>query len=153
MRKNIQAFTLIELLVTITIIMILSSVAVIGLNSIRDKAQDASRLSSIRELQISLEAYKSVNGTYPEASTQGTATYITGLTPTFMTKLPVDRVQSETIGFHYAVSSDKKTYCVYVKGSVLKPEAQADLYSTTCPKTWVACKGTSVATLTTCPIN
>ena len=118
MTKNIifnrrkSGFTLIELLVTVSIIAILSSIAIYGLTSVRQKAQDTSVLSSLRDLQISLEAYKSVNGKYPDAGTQGTADYVNGLTPAFIAKLPVDKMQSATTGFQYSVSADKKTYCV-----------------------------------------
>lgn len=149
-KNNLTGFTLIELLVSITIIVILSSFGIYGLTSIRQKAQDTSHLSGLRDLQISLEAYKSVNNVYPDAGTQGTNSYITNLAPSFISKLPVDSVQSGTTGYQYAVSSDKKTYCVYIRGSIFKPESQTDLYSTACPKTWVACKGKDVTSLTTC---
>jgi prepilin-type N-terminal cleavage/methylation domain-containing protein len=148
--KKINAFTLIELLVTVTIIGILSSIAVYGLTSVRQKAQDTSHLSSIRDLQLSLEAYKSVNNTYPDAGTQGSGNYILNLAPGFIGKLPVDPIQSASNGFQYNVSSDKKTYCIYVRGSIFKPESQPDLYSSSCAKTWVACKGANVSALTTC---
>ncbi len=145
-----KAFTLIELLVVVTIIGILSSVAIYGLTSVRQKAQDTSSLSSIRDLQIALEAYKSVNGKYPDAGTQGGNAYINGLTPSFITKLPTAKIQSASTGFQYTVSSDKKTYCVYVRGSISKPQSQTELYSASCPNTWTACKGTDVTSLTTC---
>ncbi len=149
--KKISGFTLIELLVTITIIGILSSIAIYGLSATREKAQDTSHLSSIRDVQLALEAYKSVNNIYPDAGTQGGNAYIVNLAPNFITKLPVSPVQSASAGFQYAVSSDKKTYCVYIRGTVFKPESQQEMYSASCPKTWTACKGKDVAGLTTCP--
>jgi prepilin-type N-terminal cleavage/methylation domain-containing protein len=148
--KKINGFTLIELLVTVSIIGILSSVAIVGLSSTRQKAQDTSYLSSIRDLQLSLEAYKSVNGSYPDAGAEGAAEYIVGLTPSFITKLPTGTSQTGTGGFDYTVDSDKKTYCVYVRGVVFKPESQKDMAFTSCPKTWVACKGKNTTALNTC---
>ena len=68
-KKNFSGFTLIELLVTVTIIGILSSIAITGLSSTRQKAQDTSYLSNLRDLQLALEAYKSVNGKYPAIGT------------------------------------------------------------------------------------
>ncbi len=148
--RKINGFTLIELLVTVTIIAILSSVAIYGLTSVRQKAQDTSVLSSLRELQMALEAYKSVNGKYPDAGTQGGSSYISGLTPDFLSKLPVDKMQNANNGFQYTVSTDKKTYCVYAKNIVFKPDSQASMYSTACPQTWTVCKGKDVTSLTTC---
>jgi prepilin-type N-terminal cleavage/methylation domain-containing protein len=145
-----SAFTLVELMVAITIIAIISGISIFGLTSIRQKAQDTSHLSAIKDLQLSLEAYKSVNGKYPVAGTQGGSDYIVGLTPTFMSKLPTVSGQSSTYGFSYTTSSDNKTYCVYVKGAIFKPESQSDMYSATCPKTWTACKGIDTSTLSTC---
>lgn len=148
--KNISGFTLIELLVTVSIIGILSSVAIVGLSSTRQKAQDTSYLSSIRDLQLSLEAYKSVNGSYPDAGADGSADYIVGLTPSFITKLPTGGSQTGTGGFDYTVDDAKKTYCVYVRNVVFKPESQKDLAFAQCPNTWVACKGKDTASLNTC---
>lgn len=60
--KHRNGFTLIELLVVIAIIGILSSVVVTSLNSAREKARDAARLSDIRQIQIALELYADQNG-------------------------------------------------------------------------------------------
>jgi hypothetical protein len=91
-----------------------------------------------------------VNGVYPDAGTQGTNSYIQSLAPSFINKLPVGSVQSAAAGFFYEVASDKKTYCVYARNIIFKPESQTDLYSSACPKTWVACKGKNVTGLVTC---
>jgi prepilin-type N-terminal cleavage/methylation domain-containing protein len=148
--KKIQGFTLIELLVTVTIIAILSGIAIVGLTSVRQKAQDTAHLSGIRDLQLSLEAYKSVNGVYPEAGTQGSLNdYISNLAPTFIGSLPNDG-KNNSNSYSYSVSSDKKTYCVYVINTIFKPESQSDLYKASCPKSWVACKGMDVNSLTNC---
>ena len=55
---NNKGFTLIELLVVIAIIGLLSTMAVISLNSARAKARDARRLSDVKQLStmLSLEA-------------------------------------------------------------------------------------------------
>jgi prepilin-type N-terminal cleavage/methylation domain-containing protein len=55
---NKKGFTLIELLVVIAIIGLLSTMAVISLNSARAKARDAKRLSDVKQLSttLSLEA-------------------------------------------------------------------------------------------------
>jgi len=53
--KSGAGFTLIELLVVIAIIGLLSSLAVVSLNSARQKARDARRVSDVRQLATLLE--------------------------------------------------------------------------------------------------
>jgi len=64
--KQKQAgFTLIELLVVISIIGVLSTLAVVSLNNARVKARDAKRVSDIRQVQTALELYLSDVDGYP----------------------------------------------------------------------------------------
>jgi prepilin-type N-terminal cleavage/methylation domain-containing protein len=53
--KKKKGFTLIELLVVIAIIGLLSTLAVVSLNSARQKARDAKRLSDIKQISTSIE--------------------------------------------------------------------------------------------------
>jgi len=53
--QNKKGFTLIELLVVIAIIGLLSTLAVVSLNSAREKARDARRLSDVKQLSTILE--------------------------------------------------------------------------------------------------
>lgn len=61
-----RGFTLIELLVVIAIIGLLSTLAVVSLNSARAKARDAKRLSDISQIQAALDHYYTDNNTYPQ---------------------------------------------------------------------------------------
>ena len=58
-------FTLIELLVVIAIIGILSSVVLASLNTAREKARDARRISDIGQISLALELYFDTNSRYP----------------------------------------------------------------------------------------
>lgn len=59
-----SGFTLIELLVVISIIGLLSTLAVVSLNNARAKARDARRLSDLKAVQTALEIYRDDNNDY-----------------------------------------------------------------------------------------
>ena len=63
-RKN-KGFTLIELLVVIAIIGLLSTLAVVALNSAREKARDAKRVADVKQVQTALELYFNDAQGYP----------------------------------------------------------------------------------------
>jgi prepilin-type N-terminal cleavage/methylation domain-containing protein len=60
-----RAFTLIELLVVISIIGILGSLIISGVNVARSKSRDAQRRQTLNELRDAIELYKTKNGHYP----------------------------------------------------------------------------------------
>ncbi len=64
--KNLlTGFTLIELLVVIAIIGLLSTLAVIALDSAREKSRDAKRVTDIKQMQTALELYFNDQKGYP----------------------------------------------------------------------------------------
>ncbi len=75
---NRKGFTLIELLVVITIIGLLSTLAVVSLNSARAKARDAKRVYDVKQLQTGLDLYLADGTNYPVhtgAITLGSTSY------------------------------------------------------------------------------
>lgn len=69
-RKNLsdsggKGFTLIELLVVISIIGVLSTIAMTSLNGARKKARDAKRLQDLKQVQYALEQQYAQAGAYP----------------------------------------------------------------------------------------
>ncbi len=58
-------FTLVELLVVIAIIAIIMVFAAVAVNSARSKERDATRLSSVRQMQSALENYFNETNMYP----------------------------------------------------------------------------------------
>ena len=68
MKMNIlskRGFTLIELLVVISIIGVLSSVVLASVTQAREKAQNAARLESTRQIDLAIQLYESTNGHAP----------------------------------------------------------------------------------------
>lgn len=137
-QKKFKGFTLIELMVALTIIAIMASLAIYGLPTVQKKGQDTQRLAGFRELQLAIEGYRGINGRYPAAGTSAT-NYVSGLTPGFISKLPQDTSQTSANGYKYAVSSDRKSYCLAVKNTVFKPDSQEDLVWGT--NSWKTCRG------------
>ena len=64
-KSNSKGFTLIELLVVIAIIGLLSTLAVVALNSARQKSRDSKRVADIKQIQTALELYFSDHNAYP----------------------------------------------------------------------------------------
>ncbi len=65
MNTKQKGFTLIELLVVISIIGILSTLAVVSLNDARAKARDAKRISDVKQVQTALELFLADRNGYP----------------------------------------------------------------------------------------
>ncbi len=64
--RNNTGFTLIELLVVISIIGLLSTLAVYAINVARVKARDSKRAAEVRQIISALELYLDENGYYPQ---------------------------------------------------------------------------------------
>lgn len=126
--KNRKGFTLIELLVVIAIIGLLATLAVVALNSARQKSRDAKRVADIKQVQTALElSFVETNG-YPTAATgtvlgsgnqvvlcdnASTATWqanSTGCTTVFMSLVPTNPTPG---GADYTyTSADGSTYSI-----------------------------------------
>jgi prepilin-type N-terminal cleavage/methylation domain-containing protein len=101
-----RAFTLIELLVVISIIGLLTTIAVVSLGSTRANARNARRKADLVQISKALELYYSDNGAYPSTGGSGTlygvcgrggsmadsgaGGWIPNLAPTYMAILPRD---------------------------------------------------------------
>jgi prepilin-type N-terminal cleavage/methylation domain-containing protein len=70
-RKLNAGFTIVELLIVIVIIGILAAIVIVAYNGIQSKAQTNAIYEEMVEWQKVLQAYKSVNGTYPNPAPTG----------------------------------------------------------------------------------
>lgn len=121
-----RGFTLIELLVVIAIIGVLSSVVLSSLNAARVKSRDTARRSDLQQLARALELYYFDNGRYPRElacdSSRGSDTgscaaateddwdyatpLVTGLVPTYISRMPVDPVNNNLYYYRYEPSGN-----------------------------------------------
>lgn len=115
---NKKGFTLVELLVVIAIIGLLSTMAVVALNSARAKSRDARRISDVKQIQTALELFYNDYGGYPSGGGTALATS-TGL-GTYMATVPTPPSPSDCTGIptpHYSYTSAASTtysleYCL-----------------------------------------
>jgi len=118
---NKKGFTLIELLVVIAIIGLLSTLAVVALGNARKKANDAKRVSDVKQTQTALELYYTDNNEYPTAAVAidlGDATNsclntsgfaAAGCTSPYMGLVPAGPGSSE---YYAYTSADGSTYSI-----------------------------------------
>ena len=79
--KNLtkKGFTLVELLVVISIIGLLSTIAIVSLGSARAKSRDTKRIADMKQISTALEQYYSDLGGYPAVGTM-LATWVSNAT-------------------------------------------------------------------------
>lgn len=111
-----KGFTLIELLVTTTVILLLTSIAIVSYASASKRSRDNKRISDLETVRSALEIYRSENGLYPVVSSfSNMVTELTG----FINQAPSD---PKTGNSYYYSSSDGSTYtlCAYIESTDLQ---------------------------------
>lgn len=121
--KN-KGFTLFELLVSISIIALLTAIAVVSFGGVNKKARDSRRGSDLEKIRIALESYRQVNGTYPVAMS-------TLVSSNFLQALPTDPKDDS----NYAATLNDYTYSL---GALME-----DSSSTNCSSSCGSCGSAS----------
>ncbi len=131
---NKKGFTLIELLIVVSIIGLLSTLAVVALGSARVKARDSKRLADLKQMQTALELYYTDQNAYPAGAGTGVATAIgttpyaclnniaagfgpTGCTSPYMAAIPTDP-KSGNYTYTYNAASSTYTLNATLEGAI-----------------------------------
>lgn len=158
-----KGFSLIELMVVIAIIGLLASVVLASLAGARTKSRDTKRKADIAQLSKALEEYYTANNGYPTTgsvwfgtsasggskTTSGGTAYIPGLTPTYLSLLPLDPLQATSGWSGYNYKSDGTSYKLILSdvGPETFPASTAPLYDPVRPTTaWMICSGSTACT-------
>jgi prepilin-type N-terminal cleavage/methylation domain len=118
------AFTLIELLVVISIIGLLSTIAVVSLSASRAKGRDAKRIADLRQVQQATMMYYYDNDFYPQCGSSdacaSTPSYgvpfsTLNIKSGYMPNLPKDPTNTNgQYGYYYARTYKQTGACTYV---------------------------------------
>lgn len=90
-----RGFTLVELLVVISIISIISAIGYVNFRGAQDTGRDARRKSDLKAISSALVSYYQDNDVYPgnfgTDYLSDSPSWIPGLTPSYIQKLPTDQ--------------------------------------------------------------
>ena len=103
--KNNSGFTLFELLVSISIIAIMTAVAVVSFGGLNRKTRDARRTSDLEKIRLTLEAARQIGNTYPAKA--NFATVLVG--SSLLEKIPTDP-KGVGYSYYYDVGNSNYTY-------------------------------------------
>ncbi|MDP2860654.1 MAG: type II secretion system protein [bacterium] len=113
-----KGFTLVELMIVITVIAILSTIAVVSFTRVQKQARDTKRKSDIRALATALQAYYTERNQYiVQVAETDVSTALTALKPTYIPETPVAPAGTtgnykvytyvtDSDGFKFALCSD-----------------------------------------------
>jgi len=122
-----SAFTLIELLVVISIIGLLSTIAIVSLGASRAKSRDTKRIADLKQISTAVELFYNDNGHLPTNITGwgnifwgSQPQFIADMTP-YMPNLPVDPLKPKQVGDYFYLdlnnTAGKYTLCAMLEKS------------------------------------
>lgn len=99
-RNKQDGFTLFELLVSISIIAVMTAVAIVSFGGLNKKTRDSRRMSDLEKIRLTLEATRQVGNTYPS-----NLSVLVG--SSLLEKVPTD---PKGVGYTYAYSVGSSSY-------------------------------------------
>lgn len=102
-----RGFTLFELLISISIIGILTALAIVSFSSAQKKARDARRVQDLKAVQTAAEQYYSISNSYIYPSNTAPTSWTTN-GQSVLISFPVDPKGTGWTGYTYSLGT---TYC------------------------------------------
>lgn len=129
--NNRKGFTLIELLVTISIIMVLSTIALFSVNNARESARNAKRKADLENIRTAFELFYSDCGRYPppgagntvrspvQSSDAGVPTVNCPAAPSniYMSNVPEDPAGGTAFYYYNRPTISSFVLCTHIEGS------------------------------------
>lgn len=106
--KKIKGFTLFELLVSISIIAVLTAVAMVSYSGLNKKTRDSRRAADLEKIRIALEASRQIGSTYPP-------TIADLVSDGYLDKIPVDPKTKVAYPYAPGVTPYTYTFCVLME--------------------------------------
>ena len=101
--KKSKGFTLVELMIVITVIAILSTIAVVSFTRVQKQSRDTKRKGDLRSIATAMQAYFSEANSYPTALS-------TALVPTYIPTFPKDPTGDTLGSYSYTVVTTNNTF-------------------------------------------
>jgi prepilin-type N-terminal cleavage/methylation domain-containing protein len=112
MKNKKSGFTLFELLVSISIIAILTVIAMVSFSSAQKKARDAKRIQDVDAVGKALEGYYSDNNAYPADLSS-----LSDLVDDYIQQLPTAIKSADTINYEL-INTTQACYCMSVEEGI-----------------------------------
>lgn len=108
--RNEGGFTLIELIVTMTVVAILTTIAMVSFSGTNKKARDGRRISDLQKVAVALEMARQVGGTYPPADGSGQSPTL--VSAGYLQQWPTD---PKNYRYYYAATNYTYTLSAYME--------------------------------------
>lgn len=122
--KNKYAFTLIEIIIVISVIGILTTLTIFGINIVRARARDSARVADLNRVKGALLQYFIVEKNYPLCSSANYYICYGQIADSFngryLNPLPTDPVNKAPHSYAYNVDNPSETFALWVKLEKLK---------------------------------
>ena len=99
-------FTLVELIVVVTIMIVITALAMVSFTGINKRSRDSRRISDLKKISIALEIYRQEVGSYPSVVSNMPG----GLVSDYMDAMPTDPKS-----FSYFYERTDYTYSLYAQ--------------------------------------
>lgn len=110
-----KAYTLIEILIVATIIVLLTTVAVVSYSTFLKQSRDSRRKTDLEQIRAALEMYRSNNDEYYSASVNGNCSNVVTWLSSYIGTIPSDPKNSNGYYYSCVISANDYTLGAYLE--------------------------------------